>query len=132
MARSSAYDYWTRALGAPVLGVFLFGLTSGPLRPCDSHPGHSSGVHEATLASEHIGSHGTSHATDRSSVPQHRGCSCLGRCSVEQTPYLPGADVAPVVHTPAAPKALAAASTPHFAGHDRLRVPLARPPPAVV
>lgn len=132
MARHSAYDFWTRTLGVPVLGVFLFGITSGPLRPCDSHPGHSSALHETSLASEHVGSHEAGHANDHSSVPQHQGCSCLGRCSVEQAPYLPGADVAPVVHTPTAPKALAAASIPHFAGHDRLRIPLARPPPAVV
>ena len=131
MPRGSAYKRAMSTLGTSVLAVFLFGLTSAPLRPCFSHPGHDSG-HANELAQEPIASHHGATTTEHAPASEHEGCSCLSQCSLEHAPHLPGADLPALAYSPIAPKALIAASGRTHTPHDQFGVPLARPPPAVV
>ena len=132
MPNDHAYKRATRSLGVSILAVFLFGLTSAPLRTCVSHPGHSSGQHGGQVATEHGASHHVMPATDRAPDVDHRGCSCLGQCSVQTEPYAPGAEVPVLAESRDAPRDLAPVSATELAKHDKFRLPLARPPPNIV
>ncbi|MDH3207843.1 MAG: hypothetical protein OEO79_14660 [Gemmatimonadota bacterium] len=132
MPNDSANMRAMRALGVSVLAVFLFGLTSGPLRTCVSHPGHASDQHESQVATEHGASHHPMPATDRAPDAEHEGCSCLGHCSVETAPYAPRAGVPVLAQTPDAPRDLSPVVDQVLTKRDQFRLPLARPPPAVV
>ena len=139
MVRANAYKRVLRALGAGVLAVFAFGSTSGPLRTCLNHPSHASGEHGAEhSATSHAVDHATAYAgheppppVDHGPASDHEGCSCLGLCSLENAPGLPGERGPSLVAAPNAPKAIAADVVNDFRRHDAFNVPLARPPPAV-
>jgi hypothetical protein len=131
MRRGSATTRAIRTLGTLVLAVFLLGLTSGPLRKCVSHPAHATGAHAGELAPEHVTAHHGPAHEERAPDPGHGGCTCLGQCSLEQAPHV-GVGVPALAHGPEAPRALAAASGALPSPIDRIGIPLARPPPAVV
>ena len=149
MKRASADKPVLRPLAMALLAAFAFGSASGPLRTCLTHPGHASGSHVGMTDAS--GGHTAGHAveqTDRhahGSLPAvafawdsdaptsgHAGCSCLGRCSLEQAPSLAAADQPATAHVPGAPKALAASAARSDTGRAPFDLPLARPPPAVV
>jgi len=84
--------------GPVVVLVFLLGLLSAPLRPCDSHPGHghAQGAHgpvdAASTSAGHTHHLGTVAQSERDSSGEDAaagGCDCLGLCSLEQAPFLP-------------------------------------------
>ncbi len=142
MIRARHNELPVRALALGLLAAFAFGSASGPLRTCLAHPGHGSGSHGAVedLAQEatHDG-HGTHHGPADGTLLDHEGpatghdgCSCLGRCSIQQAPGLVGAGVAAVAYSSAVPKALPAPAVRAHEGHELFDLPLARPPPAVV
>jgi len=132
MPQDSSYKRAMRTLGVSVMAVFLFGLTSGPLRTCVSHPGHSLDQHESQVASVHGASHHAMPTTDRAPDAEHEGCSCLGHCSVETSPYAAGVEAPVLAQTPDAPRDLVPVSGRVLTKNDQLRLPLARPPPAIV
>jgi hypothetical protein len=131
MHRDPALKRAMSAWGVCVLGVFLFGLNSAPLRPCLNHPGHASGEHESEIATDHASHHSQAN-TEGTHDQDHVGCTCLGHCSLEHAPYLKGtADYEPV-RSPDAPRTLIAAKGRANVVETLFRVPLARPPPSVV
>lgn len=132
MPNDTLHKRAVRTLGVSVLAIFLFGLTSGPLRTCVSHPGHSSSQHGGDAAPEHDASHHASPATDGAPDAEHQGCTCLGVCSVQTAPYAPGADLPALAQSPDATRDLSPAIDQVLLKHDRFRLPLARPPPAVL
>jgi hypothetical protein len=142
MIRARHNQLAVRALALGLLAAFAFGSASGPLRTCLAHPGHGSGSHGAsehlTQDASHAG-HAAYHAdTDGTRAEHdmpsngHEGCSCLGRCSIEQAPGLSGIGVAAVAYSSAVPKALPAPAVRAHKGREPFSLPLARPPPAVV
>jgi len=118
-----------------VVGAFLVGLISSPLRSCFSHAGHGQVQHGTEVSAPHAA--GSEHAghpppsdpsTDEGS---HAGCECLGLCQLESAPLLSIASTAartpaPVpsepaqIHRDVAPRA----GVPHA-------IPLARAPPTL-
>jgi len=132
MPRNAAHLRATRTLGALVLGAFLFGFTSGPLRTCQSHPGHAPAQKSADVAHDHMAAHQASQPHESVPHREHEGCSCLGQCSLEHPHPLAPARAPALVLAPMVPRAV-------LADHDLPQVkqswrslPLARPPPAVV
>lgn len=149
MNRANACERVTRVLGTAIVAVFLFGSVSGPLRTCLSHPTHASGSHGgmhsapqhaaaqgATQAPSHGATHGDTHGetapAEHVPATDHAGCSCLGRCSLENAPGLPGSFGPTTAQASDAPRATVAASVRVYTGRDPFQLPLARPPPAVV
>ena len=143
MRRAHAIEPALRALASGMLAVFLFGSASGPLRTCLSHPGHAEGAHaDRGQASAHASSaNADAHmaASHRATVPVeqsptsgHDGCSCLGRCSLEQVPSLLGARATTVAFSPEARRVLVVRSASVHPGTAPYALPLARPPPTVV
>jgi hypothetical protein len=133
MMPATAYKQALRACSVGILAVFAFGSVSGPLRTCLSHPAHAGGAHGGSDSSAlHGAMHDAGTPKDHGPATDHEGCSCLGRCSLENPPSLPGALAPTLAHAPDAPRALVAASVRVFTGHDLFDLPLARPPPAVV
>ncbi|MGD8280323.1 MAG: hypothetical protein PVJ80_07150 [Gemmatimonadota bacterium] len=133
MIRANTHKRTLRLLVASILAIFVVGSASGPLRTCYSHLGHAPGSAQALHAGAETASshHVSGHAADDPAAG-HEGCSCLGRCSPEQAPYLPGADTPSLAHAPAVPKTLVAAWIQPLPEHDPLNLPLARPPPTVL
>ena len=131
MLRITANKRALSTLGTCVLAVFLFGLSSGPLRPCASHPGHTSAPHGSHVAPDQASSHHATHSTEQTHAPDE-GCTCLDQCSLEHAPYLFGADLPSLAYDTAIPRALVASAGRAHAKHDQFGVPLARPPPEVV
>lgn len=133
MIRANAHKRSLRVLVAGILAVFFVGSASGPLRTCYSHLGHAPGSSHASHAGQGMASshHETSHSSD-SPEAGHEGCNCLGRCSPEQAPYLPGTDSPSLAHAPAVPKTLVPVRIQPLPEHDPLNLPLARPPPTVL
>jgi len=136
MPRYAAESRAMRALGTFMLAAFVAGLVSGPLRTCVTHPGH--GLPESTgdVAVGHLAEHMAAHqqTPPDDGVPhrEHEGCSCLGQCSLEHPQYLPTTAVPVLAQAPMVPRALVAEHGRPLPQHDRLSLPLARPPPSVV
>jgi hypothetical protein len=132
MSRDAAQSRATRVLGALVLSIFLFGVTSGPLRTCISHPGHGLAMPMADVASSHMAAHQQTPPDQQRPHREHEGCSCLGQCSLEHPQFLSATPVPVLAQTPIMPRALPPDTGRTHKPHDRLSLPLARPPPAVV
>lgn len=130
MTGVTAHKRSLRLLVAGILSVFLVGSASGPVRTCFTHLGHAPGSSHST--GEMAASHHASEQADETPEAQHEGCSCLGRCSLEQAPYLSSTDHPSLAYAPAVPKALSAATPKPLVEHDPLNLPLARPPPTLL
>ena len=132
MPRDAAHRRAVRALGALAVGVFLFGFTSGPLRTCQSHPGHAPAEQSTDAAQHDMAAHKASQPDHGVPHREHEGCSCLGQCSLEHPHHMAPARAPALVLAPMVPRAvLADHDLPRVEQHWR-SLPLARPPPAVV
>jgi len=132
MTRDAAHRRAMRALGALVLGVFLFGFTSGPLRTCQSHPGHAPAQQSTDVAQNHMAAHHASQPGDTVPHREHEGCSCLGQCSLEHPHQLAPARAPALVLVPMVPRAVVSEHDLPQVEQTWRSLPLARPPPAVV
>lgn len=143
MVRHPGRTGWTGALGAFVLGTFVLGVISGPIRPCLNHPGHAGADHHPTAAgppnamagmgqmTQPVATRFPSPATPGPDSPLQQGCDCLGQCHAEHSPFLAASAPVAIAAQPAPPRApvVRRASEPDL--ELEYPVPLARPPPSL-